>query len=138
MDRGFRSPCVARGLRAGEPRLVGTLPGAGRAGTPLADALGVGGALEGVGVGRLVEPLGLARTLAGLAIVGLRSERLPSAMTGIGMEEPVAMEALGGSGDAGHRGGRRKQGWHLDWKKTPPQRHFRPAESIALGNGADR
>lgn len=73
------------------------------AGAPRADALGVGGALEGVGVGGLVEPLALAMTLAGLATVELRAERLPSAMTGIGMEEPVAMEALGGSGGAGHR-----------------------------------
>lgn len=111
---------------------------------PLADALGVGGALAGVGVGELAEPLGRAVTLAGLPAIGLRAQGPPAAMTRIGMEEPVAMEALGGGGDAGPRReedalatgkgrpeagdagagkktGRRKKGRHLGRKKTPPR-----------------
>lgn len=144
MIRYFRSLLLARDLSPRSPGLAGTLPVAGMAGPPLADALGVGRAFEVVGVGRLAQPLGLAVPLAGLAAVRLRAKGLPAAITRFGLEGSVAMQALGERGDAGHRPEedvaapgkgrpedakagapkktrRNKKGWRLNRKKTPPR-----------------
>ena len=70
-------------------------------------------------------------TLAGLAAGRLRAEGLPAAMTRIGTERPVAMQALGARGNAGHRQEEDAA------KNTPPHRDFGSAEITPLRNGAD-
>ena len=95
MGSCFSSLCVERGLGARWPWLAGTLPVAGVASTPLANALGVGGALEVVGVGGVAEPLGLPVTLAGLAAVGFAQKHCRPQLRGSGRKASLQCRHLG-------------------------------------------
>ena len=76
-------------------RLLGPLPVGRVAGAPLADPLGIGGALEVVGVGWLVQPKSLTTAFAGLSAGIGAAEALASAVARIRLEEPATMQASG-------------------------------------------
>lgn len=74
------------------------------AGSPLADAIGVGGSFEVVGVFGLGEPSGLAMALAGRPAEGFGTEELAAAIARVRSEGIVAMETLGEREAIRHRG----------------------------------